>query len=131
VLLAATVVEQLTGLLQAIDAPPQAFARNHPDEVAAMVLIDSASPFEPTRCVRLDRSDDAGLGHGDGGGGLRAECPVMLAGPRLFAFSAAPRLTLLGPKQDAVWMPVRIRRNEDRTGDSPGVRCPQENYPRA
>jgi pimeloyl-ACP methyl ester carboxylesterase len=61
VLLANTVVEQLAALLQAIDAPPpyilvghslggfymQAFARNRPQEVAAVVLIDSASPFEP------------------------------------------------------------------------------------
>src|SRR3954471_8739283 len=61
VLLAGTVVDQLAALLHAIDMPPlyilvghslgafyaQAFARKHPAEVAAVVLVDAASPFEP------------------------------------------------------------------------------------
>ena len=72
VLLASTVADQLHALLHAIDAPRpyilvgqslggfymQAFARRYAQETAALVLVDSASPFEPPGVLQLDRSPD-------------------------------------------------------------------------
>jgi pimeloyl-ACP methyl ester carboxylesterase len=102
VLLASTVADELLACLHAIDMPPpyllvghslggfymQAFARTYPRQTAAVVLIDSASPLEPPRRVRLDGSAGTGVNHGRGGGWFRAK-RCGNAGRPAFSASAA------------------------------------------
>src|SRR3954454_21903136 len=104
-LLADTVVDQLAALLHAIDMPPryilvghslggfyaQAFARTRPAEVAAVVLVDAASPFEspgvfvstvPLKPGSIEAAEEAGFA---------PSVKAMLAGP---SFPAVPLIVL-------------------------------------
>jgi pimeloyl-ACP methyl ester carboxylesterase len=126
VLLANTVVEQLAALLQAIDAPPpyilvghslggfymQAFARNRSQEVAAVVLIDSASPFEPPGAFGstvLPRPESIAAAEE---AGFSPSAAAMLAGP---PFPPAPLIVLAAtdhgvtPEHEALWQDVQAQ----------------------
>jgi len=126
VLLANTVVEQLTALLQAIDAPPpyilvghslggfyiQAFARNRPQEVAAVVLIDSASPFEPPGAFGSTVLPRPGSIAAAEEAGFAPSAAAMLAGP---AFPPVPLIVLAAtahdvtPEREALWQDVQAQ----------------------
>jgi len=126
VLLAGTVVEQLAALLQAIDAPPpyilvghslggfyiQAFARNCPNEVAAVVLIDSASPFEPPGVFGSTDPPTPGSVMAMEEAGFAPSVTVMLAGP---PFPPVPLIVLAAtdhgatPEREALWRDVQVR----------------------
>jgi|GraSoiStandDraft_50_1057286.scaffolds.fasta_scaffold182620_2 pimeloyl-ACP methyl ester carboxylesterase len=126
VLLANTVVEQLAALLQAIDAPPpyilvghslggfymQAFARNRPKEVAAVVLIDSASPFEPPGAFGSTILPRSGSIAAAEEAGFAPSAVAMLAGP---PFPPAPLIVLTAtahdvtPEHEALWQDVQAQ----------------------
>jgi pimeloyl-ACP methyl ester carboxylesterase len=126
VLLANTVVEQLAALLQAIDAPPpyvlvghslggfymQAFARNRPQEVAAVVLIDSASPFEPPGAFGSTVLPRPGSIAAAEEAGFAPSAAAMLAGP---PFPPAPLIVLAAtehavtPEREALWQAVQAQ----------------------
>jgi len=126
VLLADTVVEQLAALLQAIDAPPpyilvghslggfymQAFARNRPHEVAALVLIDSASPFEPPGVFGSTDPPMPGSIMAMEEAGFAPSVAAMLAGP---PFPPVPLIVLAAtdhgatPEREALWRDVQVR----------------------
>jgi pimeloyl-ACP methyl ester carboxylesterase len=126
VLLAGTVVEQLAALLQAIEAPPpyilvghslggfymQAFARNRPHEVAAVVLIDSANPFEPPGVFGSTDPPMPGSVTVIEEAGFAPSVAGMLAGP---PFPPVPLIVLAAtdhgatPEREALWRDVQIR----------------------
>jgi len=126
VLLAYTVVEQLATLLHAIDARPpyilighslggfymQAFARNRPQEVAGMVLIDSASPFEPPGAFGSTALPRPGSIAAVEEAGFAPSAAAMLAGP---PFPPIPLIVLAAtdhgvtPEREALWQDVQAQ----------------------
>jgi pimeloyl-ACP methyl ester carboxylesterase len=125
-LLAGTVIEQLAVLLHAIDAPPsyilvghslggfymQAFARNRPQEVAAVVLIDSASPFEPPGVFASTDPPIPGSVMAVEEAGFAPSAAAMLAGP---PFPPVPLIVLAAtdhgatPEREALWRDVQVQ----------------------
>jgi pimeloyl-ACP methyl ester carboxylesterase len=125
-LLVGTVVEQLAALLGAIDAPPpyilvghslggfymQAFARNRPREVAAVVLIDSASPFEQPGMFGSTDPPTPGSVMAVEEAGFAPSAATMLAGP---PFPPVPLVVLAAtdhgatPEREALWRDVQVQ----------------------
>src|SRR4051794_10456539 len=126
VLLANTVVEQLAALLHAIEAPPpyilvghslggfymQAFARNRPQEVAAVVLLDSASPFEPAGAFGPTVLPSPGSIAAAEEAGFAPSAAAMLAGA---PFPHAPLIVMAAtdhgvtPEREALWQHVQAQ----------------------
>jgi pimeloyl-ACP methyl ester carboxylesterase len=126
VLLAGSVVQQLAALLQAIEAPPpyilvghslggfymQAFARDRPHEVAAVVLIDSASPFEPPGVFGSTDPPVPGSVTAMEEAGFAPSVAFMLAGP---PFPPVPLIVLAAtdhgatPEREALWCDVQAQ----------------------
>jgi len=125
-LLANTVVEQLAALLQAIEMPPpyilvghslggfymQAFARNRPHEVAAVVLLDTASPFEPPGAFGSTVLPRPGSIAAAEESGFAPSAAAMLAGP---PFPPAPLIVLAAtahdvtPEREILWQDVQAQ----------------------
>ena len=126
VLLAGTVVDQLAALLHAIDMPPlyilvghslggfyaQAFARKRPAEVAAVVLVDAASPFEPPGVFVSTVPPKPGSIEAAEEAGFAPSVRAMLAGP---PFPAVPLIVLAAtdhgdtPEREALWRETQAR----------------------
>jgi pimeloyl-ACP methyl ester carboxylesterase len=126
VLLANTVAEQLAALLHAINAPPpyvlvghslggfymQAFARIRPQEAAAVVLVDSASPFEPPGAFGLTVPSKPGSVMAAEEAGFAPSAAAMLAGS---PFPPVPLIVLAAtdhdvtPEREALWQDVQAQ----------------------
>jgi pimeloyl-ACP methyl ester carboxylesterase len=126
VLLADTVVDQLAALLHAIDMPPlyilvghslggfyaQAFARKRPAEVAAVVLVDAASPFEPPGVFVSTVPPKPGSIEAAEEAGFAPSVKAMLAGP---PFPPVPVIVLAAtnhgdtPEREALWRETQAR----------------------
>lgn len=124
-LLANAAVAELADLLGAIGASPpyvmvghslggfyvQAFARNRPRDVAAVVLVDSSSPFEPpgvfVPTATLAPASAAAIEHA----GFRPSVAAMLAGP---PFPPVPLVVLVAtnhgvtPEREMLWRKVQV-----------------------
>ena len=126
VLLASTVADQLHALLHAIDAPRpyilvghslggfymQAFARRYPQETAALVLIDSASPFEPPGVFSSTVPQISESIMAIEEAKITPAAAVMLAGP---PFPSVPLIVLAAtdhgvtPEREALWQQVQAQ----------------------
>ena len=131
VLLAGTVVDQLAALLHAIGMPPlyilvghslggfyaQAFARKRPAEVAAVVLVDAAGPFEPPGVFVSTVSPKPGSIEAAEEAGFAPSVRAMLAGP---PFPAVPLIVLAAtdhgdtPEREALGARRRRARRRSR-----------------
>ena len=125
-LLASTVADQLHALLHAIDAPRpyilvghslggfymQAFARKYPQETAALVLVDSASPFEPPGVFSSTVPPIPESIMAIEEAGFAPSAAVMLAGP---PFPPVPLIVLAAtdhgvtPEREALWQQVQAQ----------------------
>jgi pimeloyl-ACP methyl ester carboxylesterase len=126
VVLASSVADRLAELLRVIGAAPpyilvghslgglyvQSFARRHPNTVAAVVLIDSASPFEPPGMFVSSVPYAPGSVAAAEEGGVTPSIAAMLAGP---AFPPVPLFVLVAtdhgdtPAREAAWRDVQAR----------------------
>ena len=118
--------DQLRSLLQSIDASGpyilvghslggfymQAFARMYPQETAAVVLIDSASPFEPSGVFGpTDPPTPESIAAAEEAG-FAPSAAAMLAGP---GFPSVPLIVLAAtdhgvtPELEALWHEVQAR----------------------
>jgi pimeloyl-ACP methyl ester carboxylesterase len=124
--LASAVADRLVELLRAIGAAPpyilvghsfgglyvQSFARRHPNDVAAVVLIDSASPFEPPGMFVSSVTPAPGSTAAAEEEGVAPSVATMLAGP---AFPPVPLVVPAAtdhgdtPEREAVWREVQAR----------------------
>jgi pimeloyl-ACP methyl ester carboxylesterase len=124
VLLASTVADQLLAFLEAIDMPPpyvlvghslggfymQAFARIHPRETAAVVLIDSASPLEPPGAFSSTIPTTPGSIAAMEEAGFAPSAVAMLAGP---PFPPVPLIVLVAtnhdvtPDRERLWQEIQ------------------------
>jgi pimeloyl-ACP methyl ester carboxylesterase len=124
VLLAGTVAEELRACLHAIAMPPpyllvghslggfymQAFARKYPDEAAAVVLVDSASPLEPPGVFGSTVAPKPGSIMAAEEAGFAPSAAAMLAGP---PFPPVPLIVLVAtnhdvtPDREAIWKEVQ------------------------
>jgi pimeloyl-ACP methyl ester carboxylesterase len=90
----------------------QAFARNRPYEVAAVVLIDSASPFEPPGVFGSTDPPTTGSVMAMEEAGFAPSVTVMLAGP---PFPPVPLVVLAAtdhgatPEREALWRDVQVQ----------------------
>jgi pimeloyl-ACP methyl ester carboxylesterase len=126
VVLANTVADELLALLHAVEAPPpyilvghslggfymQAFARKYPHETAAVVLIDSASPFEPPGAFGSTVPPSPGSIAAAEEAGFAPSAVAMLAGP---GFPPVPLIVLVAtdhdvtPEREALWQEVQAQ----------------------
>ena len=124
--MADTVVDQLAALLHAIDMPPlyilvghslggfyaQAFARKRPAEVAAVVLVDAASPFEPPGVFVSTVPPKPGSIEAAEEAGFAPSVKAMLAGP---PFPPVPVIVLAATnhgdtrEREALWRETQAR----------------------
>jgi pimeloyl-ACP methyl ester carboxylesterase len=125
-LMASTVADQLRSLLRAINAPPpyilvghslggfymQAFARTNPQDTAAVVLIDSASPFESPGVFGPADPPPPGSITTAEEEGFAPSAAAMLAGP---PFPSVPLIVLAAtdhgvtPELEALWHDVQAQ----------------------
>jgi pimeloyl-ACP methyl ester carboxylesterase len=125
-LLATTVADQLAVLLRAVGAPPpyilvghslggfyvQSFARAYSRDVAAVVLVDTASPFEPPGAFVSAVPPPPGSISAIEEAGFVPSVAAMLAGP---PFPPVPLIVLVAtnhgdtPEREAVWREVQAR----------------------
>jgi pimeloyl-ACP methyl ester carboxylesterase len=126
VVLANTVADELLAFLGAIQMPPpyllvghslggfymQAFARNYPRETAAVVLIDSASPFEPPGAFGPTTPPNPGSTAAAEEGGFAPSAAAMLGGP---GFPPIPLIVLVATEhevtaaREALWQEVQAQ----------------------
>ncbi|MBX9943244.1 MAG: alpha/beta hydrolase [Reyranella sp.] len=124
--LASEVSDRLMSLLATIDAPPpyilvghslgglyvQSFARKHPTLVAAVVLVDSASPFEPPGVFVSTVPPAPGSIEAAEEAGVVPSIAAMLAGP---PFPPVPLTVLVATnhgdtgEREALWREVQAR----------------------
>ena len=124
--IADTVADALAGLLQAIHVDPpyllvghslgglyvQAFARRHPKDVAAVVLVDASSPLEPPGVFVSTVPLDSGSISAAEEAGVTPSMTALLEGP---AFPPVPLVVLAAtdhgdtPKREALWQEVQLR----------------------
>lgn len=120
------VAAQLAELLHAIAAPPpyilvghslgglyvQAFARNRPHDVAAVVLVDAASPFEPPGVFVSTVPPEPGTIEAAEEKGVAPSVASLLSGP---PFPDVPLIVLAAtdhgdtPAREALWRDVQAR----------------------
>ena len=112
-LLASTIADQLKALLEAAYLPApyllvghslggfyvQAFARQYPNETAAVVLVDSASPFEPPSAFSSTVPSNPGSISAVEEAGFAPSAAAMLAGP---PFPPVPLIVRAAAEHDAV-----------------------------
>ncbi|TPV97491.1 MAG: putative aminoacrylate hydrolase RutD [Beijerinckiaceae bacterium] len=90
----------------------QAFARNHPDEVAGMVLVDASSPLEPPGVFVSRVPPKPGTIEAAEEAGVAPSVAALLAGPPL---PPVPLVVLAAtyhgdtPAREALWRNVRQR----------------------
>ena len=126
IVLASAVADRLAKLLRVIGAAPpyilvghslgglyvQSFARRYPNNVAAVVLIDSASPFEPPGMFVSSVPFAPGSVAAAEEQGVAPSVAAMLAGP---AFPSVPLFVLAAaghgdtPAREAAWREVQAR----------------------
>jgi pimeloyl-ACP methyl ester carboxylesterase len=126
IVLAGVVADRLAELLRGIGAAPpyilvghslgglyvQSFARRHPNDVAAVVLVDSASPFEPPGMFVSSVPYAPGSVAAAEEGGVAPSVAAMLAGP---AFPPVPLFVLAATDhgdtaaREAAWREVQMR----------------------
>ena len=126
VLLASTVADELLACLHALDLPPpyvlvghslggfymQAFARKYPQQTAAVVLIDSASPLEPPGVFGSTVPPEPGSIVAAEEAGFAPSAAAMLAGP---PFPPVPLIVLVAtehgvpPEREALWQEVQAQ----------------------
>ncbi len=124
--LADMVAEQLAALLKALNMPPpyilvghslggfyvQAFARSHPEAVAAVVLVDAASPFEPPGVFVSTIPPKPGSVEAAEEAGFAPSAAAMLKGP---PFPPVPLIVLAATdhgdtsEREALWRDVQAR----------------------
>ena len=124
--LASAVVDELSALLRVMRLPPpyvlvghslgglyvQAYARARPQEIAAVVLVDSASPFEPPGVFGLNTPAAPGSVAAAEEAGFTPSVAAMLAGP---PFPPVPLIVLVAtshgvaPEIEALWQDVQAR----------------------
>jgi pimeloyl-ACP methyl ester carboxylesterase len=126
VLMADTVADQLRSLLQAMDTQPpyvlvghslggfymHAFARMYPQDTAGVVLVDSASPFEPLGVFGPTAPPAPDSIAAAEEAGFAPSAAAMLAGPR---FPPVPLIVLAAtdhgvtPELEALWQEVQAQ----------------------
>ena len=124
--LADTVADQLAALLKVLSMPPpyilvghslggfyaQAFAWSHPEAVAAVVLVDAASPFEPPGAFVSTVPPRPGSIEAAEEAGFAPSVAAMLKGP---PFPPVPLIVLAAtdhgdtPGREALWRDVQAR----------------------
>jgi hypothetical protein len=124
VVLASTVADELLACLHALGIPPpyllvghsldgfylQGFARQYPGETAAVVLIDSASPLEPSGVFGSTVPLEPGSIAAREEAGFTPNAAAMLAGP---PFPPVPLIVLVAtdhdvtPDRKALWLEVQ------------------------
>jgi pimeloyl-ACP methyl ester carboxylesterase len=124
--LASTVADRLVELLRTIGtAPPyvlvghslgglyvQSFARRHPQDVAAVVLIDPASPFEPPGVFVSTMPPPPGSTAAAEEAGVAPSVAAMLAGapfPPVPLIVQAATNHGVAPEHEALWRDVQAR----------------------
>ncbi|MCC7217512.1 MAG: alpha/beta fold hydrolase [Burkholderiales bacterium] len=124
--LADDVATQLADLLRGIGMPPpfilvghslgglyvQAFARNRPQDVAAVVLVDASSPLEPPGVFVSTVPPSPGTIAAAENAGIAPSVAALLAGP---PFPPVPLVVLAAtdhgdtPAREALWRDVQAR----------------------